>query len=165
MLLDVSIWLHATRLGWAAGGGVSWIWPLCEILHFIGLALLVGIVGLFDLRMLGMMRGLPLGPIQRLMPWGILGFMMNLVTGFTFFAGDPFQYIDNPAFGLKMLFIALAGINVIIYYTTGLYRKVDPVGPGQEVPSAAKMVAGVSLFLWIGVMYWGRMLPFIGDAF
>lgn len=165
MVRAFSVWLHSTKLSWAVAGGVPWIWPLCETLHFMGLALLVGVVGVLDLRMLGMAKELPLGPLQRLMPWAILGFTINLITGFMFFAGDPFQYIHNIAFGMKMLFIGLAGVNVILFYVSGLYRRVDPVGPGQDVPFAAKIAAAVSLFLWVGVMYWGRMLPFIGNAF
>ncbi len=131
----------------------------------MGLALLMGIVGVLDLRMLGMAKELPLGPLQRLMPWAILGFVINLITGFLFFTGDPAQYIHNVAFAMKLLFIGLAGVNVILFYVTGLYRRVDGVGAGHDVPAAAKVVAAASLFLWIGVMYWGRMLPFIGNAF
>jgi hypothetical protein len=165
MVQTFSTWLHSTRLSWAVAGGVPWIWPLCETLHFMGLALLMGFVSVFDLRMLGMAKGLPLGPLHRLMPWAILGFLINLTTGFLFFAGDPFQYIHNIAFGMKLLFIGLAGVNVIVFYVTGLYRHVDSVGAGQDVPFAAKVIAAASLFLWVGVMYWGRMLPFIGNAF
>ena len=160
-----STWLHGTRLSWAVAGGVPWIWPLCETLHFMGLALLMGVVSVFDLRMLGMAKGLPLGPLQRLMPWAIVGFLINLTTGLLFFAGDPFQYIHNIAFGMKLLFIGLAGVNVIVFYVTGLYRRVDNVGAGQDVPVVAKLIGAASLFLWVGVMYWGRMLPFIGNAF
>jgi hypothetical protein len=165
MIQTFSTWLHATKLSWAVAGGVPWIWPLCETLHFMGLALLMGVVGVLDLRMLGMAKELPLGPLQRLMPWAILGFVINLITGFLFFAGDPTQYIHNVAFAFKLLFIGLAGVNVILFYVTGLYRRVDGVGAGQSVPAAAKLAAAASLFLWIGVMYWGRMLPFIGNAF
>ena len=165
MLQAFSTWLHGTTLSWAVAGGLPWLWPACETLHFMGLALLVGVVGVFDLRMLGMAKGLPIGPLQRLMPWAILGFGINLVTGFLFFAGDPFQYIHNIAFGFKLLFIGLAGVNVILFYVTGLYRRVDNVGAGHDVPPAAKLVAATSLFLWVGVMYWGRMLPFIGNSF
>ena len=165
MITAFANWIHATPLGWAAGGGIRWIEPACKTLHFIGLALLVGCAGVFDLRMLGMAKDLPLGPLQRLMPYAILGFIINLVTGIIFFAANPFQYIDNVTFWLKMLFIVLAGINVIVFYVTGLYRKVGPVGAGQDVPFSAKMVAAASLFLWLGVMYWGRMLAFIGNAF
>ena len=146
-------------------GGVPWLWPLCETLHFIGLALLMGVVSVFDLRMLGMAKELPLGPLQRLMPLAVLGFTINLVTGALFFTGDPTQYIHNVAFGFKLLFIGLAGVNVILFYVTGLYRRVDGVGAGHDVPAAAKVAAAASLLLWIGVMYWGRMLPFIGNAF
>ena len=165
MIAAFANWLHATPLGWAAGGGMPWIEPAGKTLHFIGLALLFGCVSAFDLRMLGVARGLPLGPLQRLMRYAILGFLINLVTGIVFFAGNPFQYIDNVAFWLKMLFMALAGINIIVFHATGLSRKVDSVGAGQDVPFSAKVVAAASLFLWLGAMYWGRMLPFIGNAF
>jgi len=165
MIQTFSTWLQATKLSWAVAGGVPWIWPLCETLHFMGLALLMGVVGVLDLRMLGMAKELPLGPLQRLMPWAILGFVINLITGFLFFAGYPTQYTHNVAFAFSLLFIGLAGVNVILLYVTGLYRRVDGVGAGQDVPAAAKLAAAASLFLWIGVMYWGRMLPFIGNAF
>src|SRR3989442_5812342 len=132
MIQTFSVWLHSTKLSWAVAGGLPWLWPLCEALPFIGLALLVGIVGVLDLRMLGMEKGLPIGPLQRLMPWAILGFVINLITGVLFFAGDPFQYIHNVAFGFKLLFIGLAGVNVILFYVTGLYRRVGSLGPGRR---------------------------------
>jgi len=165
MVEGFSTWLHTTRLSWAVAGGVPWIWPLCEILHFIGLALVVGVAGVFDLRMLGMGKGLPVASLQRLMPWAVVGFAINLITGFLFFSGDPFQYIHNIAFAFKLLFVALAGVNVLLFYATGLSRRVDGVAAGGDVPAAAKLTAAASLFLWVGVMYWGRMLPFIGNAF
>src|SRR5262249_21213778 len=165
MIQSFAVWLHSTKLSWAVAGGLPWLWPLCETLHFIGLALLVGIVGVLDLRMLGMAKGLPLGPLQRLMPFAILGFTINLITGALFFTGDQFQYIHDVAVAFKVHLIGLAGVNVIVFYVPGLYRRVDGVGAGGDVPGAAKVAAAVSLFLWIGVMFWGRMLPFIGNAF
>jgi len=158
-------WLHATSLGWAAGGGLPWVEPACKTVHFLGLSLLIGCAGLYDLRLLGMAKGLALGPLQRLMPFAALGFLINLATGVVMFAGSPFQYLENVTFWLKMLFIALAGVNVLAFYLTGLARQVAALGPGQDVPVAAKLIAAVSLCLWIGVVYWGRMLPFIGNAF
>jgi hypothetical protein len=146
-------------------GGYPWLWPACETLHFVGMALLIGIVGLIDLRMLGLLRSLPLKPLDRLLPWGILGFVINTVTGFLFFTGDPFQYIHNVVFWLKIGFILLAGLNVAAFYLTGLHRRVSAVGADEDVPPSARLVAAASLFLWIGVMYWGRMLPFLGEAF
>ena len=165
MIRSFATWLHATTLGWAAGGGMPWIEPACKTAHFVGLTLLIGCAGLIDLRMIGMAKGLPLGPLQRLRPYAVAGFLLNLATGTVLFAGNPFQYIDNVSFWLKVLFLALAGANVILYHGTGLSRQVDAVEAGEDVPVAARLVAATSLFLWLGVMYWGRMLAFLGNAF
>ena len=165
LLQQLATVLHATTLSRAVNSGVPWLWPACQILHFVGLSLLMGCVGLLDLRIMGMAKGLELGPLQSLIPWGIAGFIINLITGALMFIADPFHFINNIAFGYKLLFIALAGVNVLFFQMTGLQKKLSVVGANQDAPVAAKLVAGTSLFLWIGVMYWGRMLPFIGNAF
>jgi hypothetical protein len=146
-------------------GGYPWMWPLCEILHFMGLSLLIGVAGVLDLRLLGFAKRLPLAPLQRLVPFAAAGLGVNLITGMLFFTGDPAQYIHNGAFGMKMLFIVLAGLNVMVFYAAGLARAIDKVGPGEDAPLGAKITAAASLFLWVGVMFWGRMLPFLGTAF
>jgi hypothetical protein len=163
-IVAFSTWLKGTTLAWIVVH-YSWVWPAAETLHFIGLAMLVGVIGLMDLRLLGMAKRLPFAPLHRLLPWAITGFAICLGTGVVFFAGDPFQYIHNSVFGLKLLFIFLAGANVVAFYVTGVFRDVEALGPGDDAPVAAKVIAGVSLILWIGVMYLGRMLPFLGEAF
>jgi len=165
MLMTIANLAHNNWLGWAANSGVPWLWPACETLHFIGLALLMGCIGVYDLRMMGFLKGLEIGPLRKLMPWGILGFVLNLITGAIFFAGNPYQYIRNWVFGYKLLFILLAGVNVIVYYASGLDEEVATLGAGADVPRGAKIVAAASLFLWIGVIFWGRMMPFLGNAF
>jgi uncharacterized membrane protein len=164
-VVELSAWLDSTWLSWAMSGGYPWLWPACETVHFMGLALLVGAVGVLDLRMIGMAPGLPLPSVQKLMPWAVLGFVVNLVTGVLFFIGEPQQYVTNFAFLMKMLFIGLAGVNVWLFYATGLHRQVERMGPGDPTPVGARIVGLTSLILWIGVVYWGRMLPFIGNAF
>ena len=147
---------------------VWWFLPLCESLHFIGMAMLVGVVGVLDLRILGMAKRLPLEPLQRLMPWALLGFVINLGTGCIFIAANPRQYLGPPlslSFAAKMLFIVFAGLNAILFYMSGLKRMVDRVEAGHDAPLGAKVSAAVSLLLWVGVMYWGRMLQFFGKAF
>ena len=158
-------YLRTTSLSWAIAGGYPWIWPLCETLHFIGLCLLVGVAGGLDLRMLGIGKGLPIASFQRLIPFAVAGFVINIVTGVLFFIGAPFQYIHNYPFWWKMLFIALAGANVAAFEWFGLSKAVDQLGPDDDAPFGAKTVAATSLFLWVGVMFWGRMLPFLGNAF
>jgi len=137
-------------------------WPTLEALHFIGLSLLFGVVLVGNLRILGFMRNAPFIDIHRLLPWGVWGFVINSVTGMLFFVGQAFQYIDNVAFHLKVLFMLLAGANVL--YLT-LFDDVWALERGDSAPLSAKILAGSQIFLWLGVIYFGRMLPYIGGAF
>ena len=145
-----------------------WAWPLCETLHFIGLCLLIGIVGSFDLRLLGVAKGLPLAALKRLLPWGVFGFVLCLITGGLFVGGIGANLVGDNAFDvimrdiylqLKLIFIFLAGINVLAFYLTGSARAVEALGPGDDAPPLAKVIAGASLFLWIGVVVFGRLIP------
>jgi uncharacterized membrane protein len=140
----------------------KWVWPTCETLHFIGLSLLFGVAALIDLRMLGMFTSIPFPALHRLMPWGILGFGLNAITGMIFFIGAPGQYTSNKAFVWKMIMILLAGINVI-YFT--LFDEPWQLKAGEDAPLLAKAVAATALFLVVGVLWCGRMLPFLGNAF
>lgn len=147
--------------------GHPWVWPLCEVAHFVGLSLLVGIVGMFDLRLLGLAKQLPVAPLRRLLPWAVFGFALCLASGAVFVGGlwaNAHMYADdvlmrNVWLQLKLLFIALAGLNLVAFYASRVSRAVDAVGPGDEAPALAKVMAGTSLVLWIGVMYFGRMIP------
>jgi hypothetical protein len=141
-----------------------WLWPLCETLHFVGLALLVGTVGMLDLRLLGRLRHLSFATVHSLVPWGIAGFAINLVTGMLFFVGAPDQYISNIAWWYKLAFLAIAGLNVLYFETTQAKRALA-IGSGDDTPRAFKIIGTVSIVSWFMVLYWGRMLPFIGTAF
>ena len=152
-------------LGRRVGGfvtGVKWMWPTCETLHFIGLSLLFGVASLVDLRMLGMMKNLPFAALHRLLPWGILGFGINAVTGMLFFVATPEQYTANVAFEWKIALMMLAGLNVL-YFT--VFDEAWLLKPGDDAPFTAKLVAASAMVLVLGVMYCGRMLPFLGNAF
>jgi hypothetical protein len=158
-----AVWLKGT----AISGFVThypWVWPACETLHFIGIALLIGVTGALDLRLLGFMRAVPVVAMLDLMPWAVAAFAVNLVTGVLFFVGEPGQYVNNPAFYAKVLFIMLAGVNAVFFQVV-LYRETCSVGSNEHTSALAKIVAVTSLLSWMAVMYWGRMLPFIGDAF
>ena len=144
--------------------GSRWIWPVCEIVHFIGLTLVVGIAGFFDVRLMGFMKRVPVAAARDLMPFAIAGFLMNLATGVTFFIGKPDQYIDNLAWWAKVFCLVLAGANAMFFETTVGARAIT-VGAGEDTPPAAKIVGAVSLASWLGVLYFGRMLPYIGGAF
>jgi hypothetical protein len=150
-------WLSTTPLAGYMHG--RWEWPVAESLHFIGLSMLVGAVGLFDLRLLGLGRKIPISAMHRLIPWGVAGWSINFVTGICFLTAEGYQYMYNPAFHLKMLSMAIAGVNVLVFYTT-MFRKVKMLGPGENAPVAARIIGGVSLVCWFGVILFGRLLTF-----
>lgn len=136
-----------------------WAWPICESLHFTGMSVLVGVIGLFDLRLLGFARAVPLLALHRLIPLGVAGFVVNAGTGFLFLSGTPDQYLFNLAFRWKVVFLFIAGLNVLVFYTA-TFRRLLALGPSQAPPLAAKLAGGVSLCAWIGVMAAGRLLTF-----
>ena len=164
MILEFAKWLRTTQLSYAVTH-YPWIWPISETLHFIGLAFLFGTVGAIDLRVLGVGKQIPFAPLNKLVPFGVAGFIVNTITGAIFYAGDPLQYTTNIAFQLKMLMMLLAGLNLLLIWRSGELKKLEALGPGEDASGLAKVFCGTSLFLWMGVTYWGRMLAFIGTAF
>ena len=143
-------------------------WALCETLHFVGLCLLIGIVGLFDLRILGLGKGLSPATLKGLLPWGVGGFALCAVTGALFVGGIGANLIGDNAYDVimkdswlqwKLLFILLAGVNLAAYYATGMSRAVHALDANGDAPVLAKFIAGTSLCLWIGVIVFGRLIP------
>jgi hypothetical protein len=134
-----------------------WGWPIAECFHFTGLCLLFGTVGLFDLRMLGVARGVPLRALHRLVPFGIAGFALSVTTGFLFVMTTPDQYLHNPAFLIKMSFMALAGVNMALFYLVAA-RTVWLTGADDLPPVPARVFGAVSLICWVAVMTCGRVI-------
>jgi uncharacterized membrane protein len=137
------------------------VWVACEALHFLGLSLLIGVLLLVHLKTLGPLKQVPYRFVDRLLPWAVLGFGLNILTGMMFFVATPGQYIENTAFYWKLVFVLLAGANTLYFF----FDRGWAAAPGTEAPALTKLVAASALVLWVGVLYWGSMLPFIGNAF
>jgi len=152
--------IRATQISEVFRNQVQWLWPLCESLHFLGLSLLIGAAGFFDLRLLGFMRGVSLRSATRFIPWALAGFIVNAVTGVIFFVSQPQQYATNPSMWLKALFLVVAGLNALFFETT-YSRALLALPADAEMPMSAKVIGAVSLISWFAVLYFGRMLPYL----
>lgn len=153
--------LLSSLTGTAIGKQVEtsiWMFPTLETLHFVGLALLVGGIGILDLRILGVAKAIPVKPLHKLLPLVFLGFGINLVTGILFFLADPQGYGMNPAFQLKMVLVLLAGLNAL-WFELAIAKEVPALGPGVDASPQAKLICSLSLLFWAGVIITGRMLP------
>jgi hypothetical protein len=132
-------------------------WPTVEILHFTGLCLLFASVAMFDLRMLGVARGVGLRDLHRLVPFGVAGFLLSVSTGFLFVVATPDQYLYNPAVQTKLGLIGVAGANMLAFYATTASAVARTPSQGLP-PFRARVFAGVSLACWIGVICCGRVV-------
>ena len=74
----------------------KWGWPMAESIHFLGLSMLVGCIGMFDLRLLGIGKRIPIAALHKLIPLGLTGFAINITSGSLFLLTEPDQYIYNP---------------------------------------------------------------------
>jgi hypothetical protein len=112
-------------------------------------------------------KGLPVAPFRRLLPWGVFGFVLCALSGSVFVTGvyantssDPYVVLTTDLWlQLKLLFIFLAGLNLLAFYASGISQVVDKLGAGDDAPPLAKAIAGASLFLWLSVVYFGRLIP------
>ena len=156
--------------GWLTGRGLgkaymdrNWMWPASEALHFIGLWLILGVILLVNMRLLGFMRTAPYSAFHRLLPWAALGLAINVVTGMMFVTGTPEQYGANISFLWKIIFLMVAGLNLL--YITVFEGPWHHAQAGQDPPIRVKIAGATAIVSWLLVMYFGRMLPFLGNAF
>ena len=135
------------------------LYPAVEILHIIGFIVLVGSILALDLRVLGLVRAIPIAAMaQLLLPVSRAGFLLAISMGFLLFSADAAHVVKNPAFQAKLLLIAAALVNVVIAHV-GPWRRV--AFWGAEAPGSAKVTALVSLLLWLGAVCAGRLIAYM----
>lgn len=153
------LWLEQSALSQAIRQWV-WLYPAIECLHLLGLALVVGSIALFDLRLLGFSRQIWITDLaQHLLPWAYLGFAIAATTGGLLFAVDATQLAANPAFRIKLLLIAVAGVNAALFHFK--YRSVRLWNRGVMAPLSVRAIAVTSLLLWAAVIICGRLIAYV----
>jgi hypothetical protein len=153
-------WLESTP--WAVGIKTSgYLFPLIESLHVIGLTLVFGTIVIIDLRLLGIASSRR--PFRKIasdvLKWTWAAFALSVVTGSLMFITNAASYYHNPFFRIKMLLLALSGLNMVIFeLTTG--RSVQVWEKNSAAPFPGRAAAACSLVLWIGVIFCGRWIGF-----
>jgi len=152
-------WLEATAAATAMRQSL-WLYPIVEILHIIGFVVLVGSAAMFDLRLLGLSRQLPVTGMERhLLPWARASLLVIVPTGGLMFIAHATEFAGNPAFRLKLLFLVLAALNAALFHLRP-FKQVAGWDQGTRAPLAARVAACLSLVLWTGVIACGRLLAY-----
>ena len=144
------------------GPGHQWVWPTLESAHFVGMTIWFGVLLLANLRLMGWFSGIPYPSLHRLLPWALLGFGVNEVSGMMFYIATPRGYTTNVMFYWKLLFLLLAAAD-LLYLT--VWPAAWKVESGTQTHGRERAIGAVALLSFVAVMYCGRMLPFLGNSF
>lgn len=154
-----AVWLETSGVAVAMRQWL-WLYPAVEIVHIVGFVVLVGAAFMFDLRLLGLSRALPVSAMAvHLLRWARLALLLVLPSGALMFAAHATEMIENPAFRLKLLLIAAALLNAGIFHRWP-FRAVGDWDTELAAPCPAKLAGILSLLLWIGVISCGRLLAY-----
>jgi hypothetical protein len=160
-MLEFCQWLENTQ--WATAIHQSlWLFPLLETAHLFGIILLVGATSALDLRLIGLaMKEQPVSRVAgRLLPWAWAGLTIQVVTGLCLFSSEATRCWENNAFRIKMVMLALAGLNALIFHQT-VYRRVATWDEARVTPAGAKFAGCCSILLWFGIVAAGRWIAFL----
>jgi hypothetical protein len=138
-----------------------WLYPAVEIVHIIGFSILVGSVVMFDLRVLGLSRRIPVRALARhLLPWSVAALLIIVPTGLLMFSAHAGDFLNNRAFQLKMALLLTAGMNAAIFHT-GPLQSAATWDTNATAPLGARISVALSLVLWFSVIACGRLLAYL----
>jgi type IV secretory pathway VirB2 component (pilin) len=131
-------------------------------IHTMGMTVFAGLVAMMDLRMAGIGNlRTPLTEIQKkLFPWQTIAMLVCLATGLPLIYGQPTRYYLNLFFWIKMVTMAVAMLNALIFHQTVYHSVSSWDSDPSRIPPAAKRAAVLSLVLWAIVVITGRLMAY-----
>ena len=148
---------HLAFFTWVREANSFWAYPAIRFVHALGLAIVVGLSAMISLRLLGFARTLPVAPLERYVPVIWSGFWISAISGAILFAADATAKLTNPAFGVKMVVVALAAVNLIVLRRV-VFRDANS---NESVSGRGKLLAAMSLVLWFGAIAAGRLMAIV----
>jgi hypothetical protein len=137
-----------------------WLYPIVEIVHLTGIALLVGSIAMLDLRLLGLSRSVSVKRLAtHILPWTAAAFLLIVPSGLVMFVAYAGDFIQSDVFVLKLGLILAAGVNAAVFHA-GVFRGAAHWDVERMPPAAARLAAGLSLALWVSVIACGRLLAY-----
>ena len=137
-----------------------WLYPALEIVHILGIVILVGGALMFDLRLLGFSKNLSVSGLSRhLLPWSRRGLLFIIPSGILLFITNAKSLGFDPTFWLKMSLLLVAALNVFVFhrFVFSVYKTSRMNG---KLPFGAKISALISIVVWIAIIACGRLLAY-----
>ncbi|MGP0070778.1 MAG: DUF6644 family protein [Bryobacteraceae bacterium] len=158
-LLSICQWVDSTRLN-AMLRQSNWAFPAFDTIHTLGIVLVAGTIMLVDLRLLGLgLRSIPMTQlVARIVPATLWGFGLMILSGGLLFASEAVKMYHSPAFRIKLVLLALAGLNALIFHRT-VYRDAAHWEP-SVAPVRARLAGLLSLVFWIAIIAAGRAIAY-----
>jgi len=161
-LWSIAEWMGKSWLGQTARD-VFWVFPVAEMIHFLGLCLLMGAMLLVDLRLLGFARSVSIKQALLFIPAAAFGLLLNVASGIVFLCAYPENYWPSTAFRFKLLAIFLGALNALWFKWVEAPR-IELLAENAGADRRTKVVAALSLVIWIVVIVLGRLLPYVSKS-
>jgi hypothetical protein len=160
-LYSICEWLEQTGVGSTVRDS-TWLFPIIETIHILGIAALVGSTSILDLRLMGLTyREQPVSKVAwRFLPWAWVGFLVQVITGGFLFASEATKMITNLGFQVKMILIVMAGINALVFHLIA-YQSVGKWENDRVAPLSARIAGFLSIALWFGIVGFGRWIAYV----
>lgn len=161
MLEGALQWIQNTSVAVAIGES-TWLFPTIESIHVLAITLVVGTIAVIDLRLINLAgSGHALSELlAEILPVTWVCFLTALISGGLLFSSHAIKYFHNTPFQLKMLFVLLAGLNMLVFHVFGM-RRVRDWDLAPRVPRHAMVAGTLSLIFWVSVVACGRWIGFV----
>ncbi len=160
-LYSICEWLEQTGVGVTVRDS-TWLFPIIETIHILGIAVLVGSTSILDLRLMGLTyKEQPVSKLAwRFLPWAWAGFLIQVITGGLLFASEATKMITNLGFQIKMVLIVVAGLNALVFHLIA-YQSVGKWENDRVAPLSARAAGLISILLWFGIVGFGRWIAYV----
>ena len=151
------MWEALEQVGWVQTMGTTgWMYSSISVTHYVAMFWCIGSIAVIDLRVMGVAaRNRNVKELaQELFPWAWIGFTLAMISGFLMFATDAGDWAPSPHFHIKLTLIALS-----VAFAITVQRFAPKWSEAPEIPTAAKIIALVSLFLWIATILSASEIP------
>ncbi|MBT7951522.1 MAG: hypothetical protein HN764_07850 [Gammaproteobacteria bacterium] len=135
-------------------------YPVMLVLHGIGMSIVIGILFMFNLRLMGLFNNIELGAFKSLLKLAWAGFLINFISGCILFVQKATSFVQNWAFLVKIAGVVIATVMAIIAHKT-LYQQADKWNSENAIALSAKILAFVSIGLWSVVIITGRLVGYL----